>query len=214
MTDPWRSRHFGLGYSAGKREWKRRNPICIIEGCNNPHEAKGLCRAHYLRLRRHGNPSKGMPFRGANLEWLQSIRNTRSPDCIIMAGSTEGRYLRVTFEGRRWGAHHLICVWTHGEPPTPQHEAAHSCGRPSCCNPGHLRWASPAENSADRLLHGTDARGEKSATAKLTAEQVRAIRRLKGRVSQADLAALTGCYFNHVGKIQRGEIWIGDEYAA
>jgi len=30
--------------------------ICKIEGCENKHKAKGLCRKHYLRLWKHGDP--------------------------------------------------------------------------------------------------------------------------------------------------------------
>lgn len=28
--------------------------LCQIEGCLRPHEAKGLCKIHYIRVRRHG----------------------------------------------------------------------------------------------------------------------------------------------------------------
>ncbi len=30
--------------------------VCTIEGCDQPHDAKGLCRHHYKKLKRHGNP--------------------------------------------------------------------------------------------------------------------------------------------------------------
>ena len=31
---------------------------CDLDGCNQPHEAKGYCRTHYNRLRRYGDPLK------------------------------------------------------------------------------------------------------------------------------------------------------------
>jgi hypothetical protein len=48
-------------------------------------------------------------------------------------------------------------------------EAAHLCGNRSCFNGAHLRWATRAENEADKLLHGTAGR-------KLTNEQAAEIR--------------------------------------
>jgi len=214
MTDPWKATHFKNGYTGEKREWKRRAPICTIEGCGKPHEAKGLCRGHYLRQLRHGDPLAGCTAHHAGLEWLESIREYDGEECRMWPFEvSEGHYGRVTIEGKRVGAHHLMCIWTHGDRPSEDFETAHSCGNRLCCNPRHLRWATPAGNSADRLTHGTDARGEKSPTAKLTAQQVRLIRRLRGVVTQRDLAILTGVYFNHISKIHRGEIWIGEEYA-
>ncbi len=36
---------------------KREKKICCMSGCEFQMSAKGLCRTHYTRLRRHGNPS-------------------------------------------------------------------------------------------------------------------------------------------------------------
>jgi hypothetical protein len=50
-------------------------------------------------------------------------------------------------------AHRHMCKTKHGEPPTPEHEAAHRCGngKRGCINPNHLRWATHAENMADTV---------------------------------------------------------------
>jgi hypothetical protein len=42
--------------------------------------------------------------------------------------------------GKTYKAHRYICQWVKGEPPTPEHHAAHSCGRghDACVNPRHL----------------------------------------------------------------------------
>jgi hypothetical protein len=77
---------------------------------------------------------------------------------------------------RKGTAHVAVCRAAHGEPPVMGMEVAHACGNRLCVAPVHLRWATRAENQADRLKHGTDWRGEKHAQAKLTEQQVHAIR--------------------------------------
>jgi len=76
-----------------------------------------------------------------------------------------------------------------------------TCGNPFVChrdgNPennsvGNLYWGTQKQNMADKLLHGTDQRGEKCPTAKLTQRQVRAIRSLKARsnIRQGEIAQM------------------------
>jgi hypothetical protein len=50
------------------------------------------------------------------------------------------------------GAHRIMCKLVHGEPPTPKHEAAHSCGNGTggCINPHHLRSDTRGGNNADK----------------------------------------------------------------
>lgn len=88
----------------------------------------------------------------------------------IMALGEDGRWHNA-------GAHRIACMWAHGEPPTPAHEAAHSCRNTRCVAPEHLRWATRSENQRDRLRDGTHVRGERCVTSKLTSEQVLEIRR-------------------------------------
>jgi len=61
----------------------------------------------------------------------------------------------------------------------------HNCSK-ACFNPDHLKPGTAAENCADKIRDGTDARGEKHPSAKLTAEQVLAIR--NSEKSQKELA--------------------------
>jgi hypothetical protein len=101
-----------------------------------------------------------------------------------------------------------MCRLAHGEPPTPKSEAAHSCGTRICVNPLHIRWASPAENAADKLRHGTDGRGERNVRAKLKEGQVVAVRRrvASGENHQA-IANDLGVNRSTVSMVGRGDTW-------
>ena len=94
----------------------------------------------------------------------------------------------------------------HGAAPTDHHETAHSCGNRACVNPAHLRWATRAGNQADRVKHGTDNRGRRSAQARLSEADVRAILKQRDR-TPADLAKEYGVSRNHITSIQNGRTW-------
>jgi hypothetical protein len=72
-------------------------------------------------------------------------------------------YGRIVVDGKHTLAHRHVCTLVHGEPPTPKHEAAHSCGKghEACVSGDHLSWKTHADNQADRLIHGTSNRGKK-----------------------------------------------------
>jgi hypothetical protein len=53
----------------------------------------------------------------------------------------------------------------------------HACDVPACVNPDHLLLGTPQDNTADRDKKGRQARGERSASARLTSADVLEIRR-------------------------------------
>lgn len=73
--------------------------------------------------------------------------------------------------------HVVVCTAFHGPRPTPQHEVAHANGVKSDNRAENLRWATHPENEADKAQTGTLLLGERRWNAKLTAEDVREIRR-------------------------------------
>lgn len=129
--------------------------------------------------------------------------------------------------------HRLACTAFHGAPPSARHQAAHGDGDGLNNRETNLRWATPAENEADKLIHGTSgrglpsrvpaelrprgrahgratqpeatARGERTGTAKLTAQKVTEIR-LDTRARKV-VAADYGITVTMVGYIQRGISW-------
>lgn len=106
------------------------------------------------------------------------------------------------------GVHRLVLLAFVGPPPSDKHQAAHWNGNPSDNRLSNLRWATPKENQADRLRHGTAHQGERVPQAKLTSAQVDALReRANTGVATRFLASEFGLSPGHVRKIVRNEMW-------
>ncbi|MBZ9807672.1 HNH endonuclease signature motif containing protein [Mesorhizobium sp. ESP-6-2] len=120
----------------------------------------------------------------------------------------EHGYPLVRNKGRARRAHRILCEAAHGPQPSPERkEVAHGCGKPCCVNPRHLRWATPKENQADKILHGTTNRGERQGRSKLTASDVLRIRELEGKVSRREIAEMFGVRSGAIDKIIWGQRW-------
>lgn len=98
-----------------------------------------------------------------------------------------------------------MCILAHGEPPSPEHVAAHSCGQghEGCVNPGHLRWATVAENIADTLKHGTRRTLGLAGRRSLSELQVRAVRLLVPHMTDQELAITFGVTLDAIELLTR-----------
>lgn len=166
--------------------------LCSIPDCGKRHFGRGYCNAHYSRWRKYGHPLKGEPTSGWAREYFEkTVIPYSGDDCLIwpFAKNSAG-YGKLGVDGKFPHVHRLACEIVHGEPPTAIHEAAHLCGNGhlGCCNPRHVRWATPSENQADRISHGTAARGKRNSSTKLSASQVLRIRALRGRMTISEMA--------------------------
>jgi hypothetical protein len=73
--------------------------------------------------------------------------------------------------------------------------------------PGHLRWATHAENEADKIIHGTALMGESAPASKLTEAQVMEIRALMGVLSQSKIAKKFGVSRGTIHQIHHRQVW-------
>jgi hypothetical protein len=185
---------------------------CSVEECGSPVRCQGLCNAHYLRLRKHGDTSvviKRSTPRGQPLRFLESVP-LKGLGCLTWPFGRDARGIaKINHCGSMKNAARVMCEHAYGSPPQDNAEAAHSCGKAheACIAPWHLRWATPTENQADRLLHGTDGRGERNASARLSESDVAEIRRLTKSSKHKEIAARFGVTRQTVGDIANNRRW-------
>lgn len=221
VVDGCDKRHAALGFcNSHLARWKRHgDPLaggpsrslergrCSVAECDLPEAAKGFCNKHYARWRRNGDPLGGGASPGDLVRWIEARKGYAGDDCLSWPfGVGAGGYGLLNVDGVTQSASHFMCRTAHGD-PAEGYEAAHSCGNRICCNPRHLRWDTRSGNLADKVQHGTDNRGEKNPTVKLTEEEVRQIRMIRGQRSQKEIGALFGVHASTVCRIQTGEDW-------
>lgn len=183
---------------------------CSINGCDRPHQARGWCGKHYQSWYQTGDPICRGTARGSLGKFFNDHVNYQGDDCLIWPFYRKPDGIAHTSYGIKSGpAARTMCIMAHGEPPTPKHQAAHSCGKAheGCVNPRHLRWATRLENAADCKIHGTVLNGRKNPNCKLTEDEIIKIRALSGVLSHRKIAKMFGIGYGYVGEIIRRERW-------
>jgi hypothetical protein len=132
---------------------------CLIDGCQNSAHRKdagkkGWCSVHYQRWKAHGNPTDGRAYTGEPRQYLHDkVFSYDGDDCLVWPFARNAKGYGIIHGGI---VSRLVCEHVNGPPPTPEHQAAHSCGNghEACCTKRHLSWKTAKENSDDRPIHG------------------------------------------------------------
>lgn len=155
----------------------------------------------------HPNPNRGFvstpdnPGNSKLMRWISEHIGYQGDGCLIWPFSrTRDGYGFLGRAGKAHKVHRYICQWVHGAPPTPKHQAAHSCnnGHNGCVNPRHVRWKTPSENHKEATPHPRY---------KLNETQVAEIRKLKGAELVQVTAGRYGVTEATIRKIQNGTNW-------
>jgi hypothetical protein len=186
--------------------------VCSVPGCfkEKRRGSTPFCDPHYRRELRYGEPETGRVVRGDKIKWVKAHSSYEGERCLIWPFSRlSNGYGQILVSGRQTVASRFMCEVAHGAPPARWYEAAHSCGNGhlGCVHPAHLSWKTPVDNRADKLLHGTDLRGEKHPSAKLATADIHAIRELTGKMPMAAVARKYSVSAGTIARIQKGEGW-------
>lgn len=185
-------------------------PECLVDGCSNRSYIKGFCNSHYIRVRKFGSPKGRAKKRAALIaeqkEFIKQALIYQGEDCLVWPwGRYKSGYACIPGDGKSLYGHRYVCAEAHGAAPSDKHEAAHRCGVRPCINPKHLRWATPKENNADKILHGTLLTGDKHPNTKLTSARLKELKSLLGTTSHTALAKKFGVSRSHVSVIASGK---------
>lgn len=154
-------------------------------------------------------PVRPMPSR---TEWASrlEVQTERDPNsgCWLWSGNSVAGYGRLTLRGVGLLAHRAAFFAAGGDLQLEM-DVLHSCDTPACINPAHLRLGTHQDNMADRKSRGRssggDLKGEQCPWAKVSAEQVAAIRgeSRPGRLAAPEYGISKAQFY----RIKRRERW-------
>jgi len=129
---------------------------------------------------------------------------------VLRPGHDKDGYERVVLvsagERREWRVHALVLRAFVGPKPVDM-ESCHNDGNKSNNALSNLRYDTQSGNYADRHKHGTASTGVSNGRCKLTEQEVRRIRAMRGVVSTVELGKKYRIVSSVVSAIQRREIW-------
>ena len=157
--------------------------------------------------------------------WYEVSNHGRVRRVFRCRGSSVGRiltckiapneYLHVDLSKgdrkRRFRIHRLVASSWIGPPPTKRHVVNHLNGIKADNRVKNLEWCTPRQNNAHARSVGLwrpgTSSGEKNGRSVLTRKQVDAIRLVKGRIGQREIAAMVGVARSLIQRIHQGKAW-------
>ncbi len=107
---------------------------------------------------------------------------------------------------QNYKVHKVVCELING--PCPQGmECRHLDGNKANNYPSNLIWGTKKENQADRIIHGTDTRGEKSWNSKLKSQDISVIKYLNNFCSQIEISKIYNISPSVVSSIINNKSW-------
>lgn len=125
---------------------------------------------------------------------------------LLRPGLDGNGYPSVVLPDRTWTVAVLVLRSFIGPAPEGE-ECCHRDGKRANSDLTNLKWGTRASNVEDMIAHGTKARGSQYASAKLTEDSAREVRRLKGVHSQSELARMFNVSPAAIQAIHDGRTW-------
>lgn len=173
---------------------------------------------HHRRWRRHGDPQVKLkpPGRTPRSDdevraLILSRRSIGSGGCWNYTGAIQagrcGGYGTIDYRGKTCRVHRIAYLLLVGSIPDGLC-VLHHCDNRRCFNPEHLFLGTQAENMADQVSKARQVRGEDMHTAKLTEDDVHAIRlRHRAGTPIGTLAREYGLSWNGMAAVVRRKSW-------
>lgn len=159
------------------------------------------------------SPVALVPISGLRDKLLERAVRTEN-GCLEWSGSRDRFGYGWVRNGPKVVKAHRASYAVFVQPLRDGEEVCHSCDNPPCIEPSHLTAADHSANMADMLAKGRRRpdigyiKGETHHQAKLTADQVRAIRRRRADGAKyTDLMADFGVAKTTIGDICKRKVW-------
>jgi hypothetical protein len=167
-------------------------------------------------MARTGRP-KGSGMTSLRERFWRYVHRAGADECWEWTGYTQKGYgaIGLGHKGAGMARAHRVS-WELANGPIPDGLlVCHRCDNRRCVNPAHLFLGTNDDNMRDMAekgrAHGPGARvaGEKNGSARLSAEQVRALRKAcaTGKLTQHEIAAAYGVSPSLISAIVRREAW-------
>ena len=195
----------------------RPKTFCSI--CGRIAHAHGLCDTHHRILKK-----SGAVFAPTSVEDRFWAKVQKSDECWIWTANRNRRgYGKFCLNKRQEPAHRVVYMLTYGDIP-PGAWVLHHCDNPSCVRPDHLYLGTHQDNMRDRQERNRVARGDSNGSrtrpdrilhgeqcswAKLTIEQIVAIRQeyTTTRITLHQLAAKYGVSKSEIHNVVKRKVW-------
>lgn len=134
----------------------------------------------------------------------------RPSGCWEWIGAVNGAgYGHLQHRGKKLLAHRLAYEWHYGPIPKGQ-VVCHRCDNPICANPEHLFLGTQKDNVRDMVRKGrlSNRSGHNNGQAKLSAEQVAAIRAMPRNINMTAVGKTFGVSRNTVKRVLLGQSYV------
>lgn len=144
--------------------------------------------------------------------WSKVLK-TRIDECWLWNAAKNKLGYGLFWLNGAQGAHRVSYTLAFGPIPSGM-DVRHKCDTPSCVNPNHLELGSQADNNQDMVLRRRHARKERHGFAKLTQEDVDAIKLWRTEFGPGTLSVVFGVSKRHIQSICANEYWRPDDVPA
>lgn len=137
-------------HQAKRRKELPSSKLCSYDGCDNPYFGNGYCGGHNYQLKNGKTLQPLLHTLSEEEKFWRRVRKGKPDECWEFTGYRNRKgYGRGNYKGRMWLSHRAAYTIAYGPIPDGA-QVDHMCWNRGCVNPGHLRFATNAQNGQNR----------------------------------------------------------------